>query len=186
MAGLELQPLPPAGARIVDEQGGMDPVFRLALEAALGKIVDAVNGVVEAQAAAEAAQTAADAADVAAAAAQTAADNAQTAADNAQAAVDAIEVPPTGGRTVTTSETLLDTDARIFADATGGAITLELPDAATMATPITVIKVDASVNAVDIEPGPGETLNGAGTPVSLTTQGGQRTFSSDGGTNWWA
>jgi type II secretory pathway pseudopilin PulG len=157
----------------------MDPVFRLALEAALGKIVDAVNGVVEAQAAAEAAQTAADAADAAAAAAQ-------TAADNAQAAVDAIEVPPTGGRTVTTSQTLLDTDARIFADATGGAITLELPDAATMATPITVIKVDASVNAVDIEPGPGETLNGAGTPVSLTTQGGQRTFSSDGGTNWWA
>jgi type II secretory pathway pseudopilin PulG len=186
MAGLQLQPLPPAGARIVDDKGGMDPVFRLALEAALGNIVDAVNGVVEAQAAAAAAQTAADAADAAATAAQTAADNAQAAADNAQAAVDAIEVPPSGSRTVTTSQTLLDTDARIFADATGGAITLTLPLAATMSTPITVIKTDASVNAVDIEPDTGDTLNGAGTPVSLTTQGGQRTFNSDGGTDWWS
>jgi hypothetical protein len=118
--------------------------------------------------------------------AQAAADTAQAAADAAQTAVDAIVLPPTGARTVTTSQTLLDSDYQIVADATAGTFTLELPPAATMSTPILVIKVDASVNAVDIEPGAGDTLNGAGVAVSLTTQGGQRTFSSDGTTDWWS
>jgi predicted nucleic acid-binding Zn-ribbon protein len=185
MAGLQLQPLPSAGQRFVDADGNLDPVARLALQAILDQIVDAVNGVVEAQAAAAAAQTAADAADAAAASAQTAADNAQTAADNAQAAVDAIVVPPTGARTVIASQTLLDTDYQIFADASGGAFTLELPLAATMSTPVIVIKTDATANAVDVEPGAGDTLNGLGVAVSLITQGEQHTFTSDGATDWW-
>lgn len=162
----------------------MDPVFRLALQAALDQIAESVNGILAAQEAAEVAQTAADAADTAAAAAQAAADNAQTAADNAQAAVDAIVVPPFGSRSVSANTVLTQDDYAILADASGGAITLTLPSAALALGNIIVTKTDATANAVDIEPDTGEDLNGAGTPVSIVTQGGQRTFVAEAPTDW--
>lgn len=185
MAGLQLQPLPAAGQRFVDEQGNLDPVARLALQAILDQIVDAVNGVVEAQAAAAAAQTAADAADAAAAAAQTAADSAQTAAEDAQAAVDAIVVPPSGTRTVTVSDNITDADATILADATAGAIILSLPPAATISTTIRVQKVDASANTVTIDADGTDAINGNPT-LGLTVQYEDANLNSDGIADWYA
>lgn len=178
MPGLQLQPLPSAGSRIVDAQGGMDPVFRITLQSILEQIVEAVNAVAEAQAAAAVAQTAAEAADTAAAAAQ-------LAADNAQAAVDAIVIPPSGTRTITADETLLQEDANVLVDASGGPVTVTLFGAALALGDITVKKIDASANVVDVEPASGEDLNGGPGAVSLTTQYEARTFVSDG-TEWYA
>lgn len=178
MAGLQLQPLPSAGSRIVDAQGGMDPVFRIALQAILDQIVDAVNAVAAAQAAADAAQTAADAADTAAA-------TAQAAAEAAQDAVDAIVVPPTGTRSVSTTQALTADDFAILADASGGAITLTLPSAASAQNAIVITKTDASANAVNLAPFGSDQLNGGGAPVPITLQNAARTFTSDGTSEWY-
>jgi len=133
-----------------------------------------------------AAQAAADAADAAASAAQTAADAAQAAADNAQATADSIVVPPTGSRTVTTTQGLTADDYIILADASGGAITLTLPLASVAMNLITVTKVDPSANAVDVEPSGADNINGLAAPVSITAQYDRLTFNSDGNTDWFA
>ena len=132
-----------------------------------------------------AAQDAADAAQAAADTAATAAANAQTAADNAQAAVDAIEVPPTGSRTVSTTQALTPDDYTIVANASGGAITLTLPAAAAAMNSIIVTKVDATANAVNVQPAGADNLNGGGAPVAITTQYSPRIFNSDGGSDWY-
>lgn len=175
-AVLQLQPLPPAGSRIVDDKGNMDPVFRLALQAALDQIVGAVNGVAEAQAAAATATAAA-------ATAQTAAEDAQAAADTVAATVAALDIPPSDTRTITASGSVLASDATILVDATGGAVTVALLPAID-GTPVLIRKIDASANAVTIAATGGETVNG-GPSVSMNTQYEQKTAASDG-TNWYA
>ena len=82
----------------------------------------------------------------------------------------------------TTTATLAD--GTILVDATGGARSVNLPPAATSAWKVyTVKKVDASVNAVTVDPSGAETIDGAGTyPLALQYQ--SVTFQSDG-TTWW-
>ena len=75
-------------------------------------------------------------------------------------------------------------DDTILVDATGGARTVNLKAATNMTgKKYTVKKVDASVNAVTVDPSGGETIDGAGTyPLALQYQ--SVTFQSDG-TTWW-
>lgn len=145
---------------------------------AMEQIEAGVNGVIAAQAAAETAQTAA-------ATAQTAADTAQAAADAAQAAVDNIEVPPSGTRTVTASDNILDTDSTILADASGGAIVLSLPAATSISHPFTVQKIDASANTVTIDATGADSING-GPNIALATQYEDVSLNSDGANDWYA
>jgi hypothetical protein len=112
-------------------------------------------------------------------------DEAQAAADAALAAVEAIEVPPSSARTVTASGALTADDYMILADATGGAITLQLPNANAISTTITVKRIDASGNAVNVIATGADALNGSGSPVSIVTQYDQRTFVNDGVSEWY-
>lgn len=99
--------------------------------------------------------------------------------------VAAIEVPPSGTRTVTVSDTITDTDATILADATGGAIVLSLPPAATITTAIRVQKVDASANTVTIDAAGTDSINGNPSLV-LATQYEDVNLNSDGIADWYA
>lgn len=74
------------------------------------------------------------------------------------------------------SPTFPDHQGKLFpVDATSGAITVALPNAASGSTvnedgwAVMVVKIDSSVNAVVIDPSSSQTVNGAST-VSLTTQ----------------
>ncbi len=73
-------------------------------------------------------------------------------------------------RQVTSSPTLAADDHTLLCDATGGAITVALPSAASSAKRIlTIKKVDAGINAVTIDPNGAELIDGAAS-LSLLTQ----------------
>lgn len=83
----------------------------------------------------------------------------------------------------TSAYTLTEDDNTIEANATGGAFTIGLPPAAQSAgRDWTVIKIDASANAVTIDGNGAETINGALTHA-LTTQWQSATYRSNG-TSW--
>lgn len=71
----------------------------------------------------------------------------------------------------------------ILADATGGAITVTLPDAVRAVDHVIVVKkIDASANAVTIDGAGADTVDGAAT-VAISTQYHFRMMISDG-SNW--
>ena len=71
-------------------------------------------------------------------------------------------------------------DGLIMADAAGGAITIDLlPAAQTNQKVFSVIKTDASANAVTLAPDGSETINGAAS-ASITAQYGALKLISDG------
>ena len=87
-------------------------------------------------------------------------------------------------RSVSATTTALYTDDTILVDATGAARTVNLP-AATNQTGkrYTIKKIDASVNAVTVDPSGAETVDGAAT-YPLVVQYQSVTCQSDG-TTWW-
>lgn len=130
------------------------------IEDTILSIQDAVAAIQAAQAAADLANAAAVTAQAAAVTAQAAADTAQTTAEAAQAAVDAIELPPSGVRTVTANTNVAFDDGTILVDATAGAVTVTLRFAAVGDT-VLIKKIDASANVVTVAAQGGETINGA-------------------------
>jgi hypothetical protein len=105
----------------------------------------------------------------------------------AELAIDNLEgvVPPTGTRTVTATGDITNDDATILADASGGAITLTLPPAATVNHQIRVTKIDATGNTVTIDGDGTEAINSNPT-VGLTTQFQTVLLSSDSVNLWYA
>lgn len=85
-------------------------------------------------------------------------------------------------RAVTASTTARPIDRALKVDATSGAVTISLPSAAPNPAVFTVIKTDASANAVTVDPAGSETVDGAAT-VSLPGQWDKVTVRSDG-VNW--
>ena len=80
--------------------------------------------------------------------------------------------------------TVLDTDGLILADATSGAITVNLPTAVGRpGRQVAVKKVDASGNAVTVDGAGSETIDGSLTEV-ITVQYNSPTMESDNA-NWW-
>jgi len=85
--------------------------------------------------------------------------------------------------TKTANYTATDTDYTILGNATGGAITITLPKAATVNGKVYVIKkVDASGNAVTIDGDGAETIDGSATQA-LSSQYDKAVIQSDG-SNW--
>jgi hypothetical protein len=86
---------------------------------------------------------------------------------------------------VATTATLTFNDDTVLCDATSGAITINLPSAASCPGKIYRIgKKDASANAVIIDPASTQTVDGS-TTLSFTTQWQVVTIMADGsGTNW--
>lgn len=73
-------------------------------------------------------------------------------------------------RSVTTATTIVDSDAVIAADATGGAITVTLPVAAkNRGREFWVIRLNGGANAVTLDGADSETINGA-TTLALGSQ----------------
>jgi hypothetical protein len=90
---------------------------------------------------------------------------------------------PTDVRTITASETMIDTDGLILADATSANITVTLLTAAAReGRDIYVKKIDASANTVTIDPAGSETLDGAAS-IDLLSKNAVRGYRSDG-ENW--
>ncbi|MCX5365970.1 hypothetical protein OG864_45550 [Streptomyces sp. NBC_00124] len=87
-------------------------------------------------------------------------------------------------RTVTGTLTARPIDRILRADASGGAVTVNLPSAAPNLVEYTIIKADATGNTVTVDPAGSETINGAATRV-LSAQWETVTLRSDG-TNWLA
>ena len=88
-----------------------------------------------------------------------------------------------GYRTVTTTTTVANTDHTIFANAAGGAFSINLPAAGPNAGRLlAVVKVDSSGNAATLDGNASETINGA-TTLALTTQWERAMIQSDG-SNW--
>jgi hypothetical protein len=86
-------------------------------------------------------------------------------------------------RTVAVSGALLTSDQVVFADASGGAITLTLPNPVLFALKtITIKKIDATANAVTISQFAAELIDG-GASVALTVQYQSIDLYCDG-TNW--
>lgn len=172
----------PANVSIVDAQGYPNRAFsewlRKVIEGQVADILAAQQAADEAQAAVVITQAAVETVEAAVVVAQ-------EAAEAAQATADAIVVPPTGTRTVSTDTTLTQDDSNVLVDASGGAVTITLLAAVQALTDITVKKIDASVNTVDVEPALGDDLNGSATPITLTTQFETRQFVSDGN-DWFA
>jgi hypothetical protein len=84
----------------------------------------------------------------------------------------------------TTPYAVVDTDRSLLVDATGGAITVNLPTAASAKWRVlTVKKIDASANAVTIDGSGGETIDDSPTRV-LAAQYNSAMIQSDG-TEWW-
>lgn len=93
-------------------------------------------------------------------------------------------LPAFGTRTVTTTTTLVSSDHLVLVDATAGAVTIELPPAASKeGFQIAVKKIDSSVNAVTVDGSASETIDGA-TTKALSAQYDSVTVASDG-TEWW-
>lgn len=86
------------------------------------------------------------------------------------------------GRTITASEVLTVKDLVVIVNASGGAVTVTLPLAASMAQAAYFIKRLGS-NTVAIAAQTGETIDGAGS-VDLTTPYASRMLWSDG-SNWY-
>lgn len=87
-------------------------------------------------------------------------------------------------RTVTASGAVLGDDALILVDASAGPITLSLPAVASSANRrLTVKKIDASGNAVTLDPNGAETIDGAATQT-ITGQYDALAIACDG-TAWW-
>jgi hypothetical protein len=92
-----------------------------------------------------------------------------------------------GLRVVSLSSTSTLTPAQVYnaalhVDATAGAVTITLPDAAQVAAakfPFSLKKIDASANAVMVQGGSGQTIDGAASR-SLTSQYQDMTLYSDG------
>ncbi len=83
---------------------------------------------------------------------------------------------PTNGRTVRAADTIAATDEVIYCDATSGPFTVTLlPADQCQFLTVTIIKIDASANAVTI----GGTLSGAVNPT-LATQYKSKTVNSNG------
>lgn len=83
-------------------------------------------------------------------------------------------------RTVMATASLLSGDYTMLCDATGGAIVINLPAAATSTGRIANIKkIDASANAVTIDPNGAELIDGAAT-IATTTQWDNYTIQSNG------
>jgi len=87
--------------------------------------------------------------------------------------------------TTTTNSTyaVATTDHIVLADATSGAITVNLPAASTTGRELVVKKVDSSANAVTIDGNGAETIDGATTQV-ISVQYDAVKIVSDG-TEWW-
>jgi hypothetical protein len=85
-------------------------------------------------------------------------------------------------RTVSGAVTVRPIDRVLKADASGGAVTVNLPSAAPNPVTYSVIKSDATGNTVTVDPAGSETINGAATRV-LSAQWETVTLKSDG-TNW--
>lgn len=91
--------------------------------------------------------------------------------------------PGTNTRTVTTTATQFHNDDIILCNATGGAFSVNLQPAGTYINKrLTLVKIDSSANAVDVDPNSSETINGAAT-YSLTAQYKRVVIVSDG-TKW--
>lgn len=88
-------------------------------------------------------------------------------------------------RTITTNQTAtIETDSVILCDATGGAITVTLPAAASSTGyQFDIKKIDASANAITIDGNGAETIDDAAT-ATITTQYENVTVYCDG-TEWW-
>ena len=84
--------------------------------------------------------------------------------------------------TVTTNYLALQTDSVILADATGGAITVTLPNAIGAYKPVTVKRINAGANAVNINTVSSQTFDGS-TTGSLNVQNQSLTFVSNNA-NW--
>lgn len=87
-------------------------------------------------------------------------------------------------RTVTGTLTARPIDRVLRADASGGAVTVNLPSAAPNLVEYTIIKADSSGNTVTIDPSGSQTINGDATKV-LSAQWETVTLRSDGA-NWLA
>jgi hypothetical protein len=87
-------------------------------------------------------------------------------------------------RTVTGTLTARPIDRVLKADASGAAVTINLPSAAPNLVTYTIIKSDATANTVTIDPSGSQTINGAATRV-LSAQWETVTLKSDGA-NWLA
>lgn len=72
----------------------------------------------------------------------------------------------------TANYTATESDDFIAVNATGGAVTITLPAAATtrVGKTYTIKKTDVSANAVSINPNASETLDGSASTVDITTQ----------------
>lgn len=89
-----------------------------------------------------------------------------------------------GIATKTTAYTATAADRTILADATSGAFDIDLPAAASHSGRIyTIKKVDASGNAVSIDPNGTELIDGTSTSLAISTQWATRTIQSNG-TSW--
>lgn len=164
---------------IVDAQGRPNWAFTEWLRKTVEDLVANALGAAEAAATAQAA----------AETAQTAADSAQATAEAVQAVVDDLVIPPTGSRTVTSSESIVNTDSTILADATAAPITLTLPPASggmlAPLGPFTVKKIDVSANAVTVAADGSDTINGSPS-ATLTTQYETKTFTCNNVDAWFA
>lgn len=90
----------------------------------------------------------------------------------------------TSVRATSATTTLTATDTLLIANAASGAITVNLPTAASASGQVySVKKIDASANAVTIDPSGAETIDGTATKI-ISAQYGSLTFQSDGAT-WW-
>jgi hypothetical protein len=84
--------------------------------------------------------------------------------------------------TTTINYLALQNDSVILADATGGAITITLPSAIGAYKPVTVKRINAGANAVNINTVSSQTFDGS-TTGSLNVQNQSLTFASNGA-NW--
>ena len=171
---------------VVTDKGFPTPAFHRWWQNVVEAIETQENTQDDLLAAIIAAQSAADTAAAAAATAATAAADAQAAADAAQATADAITIPPTGSRSVSTNTILTSDDFSVLVDASGGPVTITLFAAAAAQNTLSVQKVDASANAVDVQPGGSDNLNGSGGAISLAAQFDKLNLTSDGNSDWYA
>lgn len=97
-------------------------------------------------------------------------------------AIGTLETPPT--RTLTATGAALASDYLLLVNATAGAVTVNLPAAASSnGVYLIVKKTDASVNAVTVDADGAETIDGAATQV-LSAQYDAVTVFCDG-SGWW-
>ena len=87
-------------------------------------------------------------------------------------------------RTVTASDTIISSDVIVTVDATAGAVSIALPASALSRGRVLYIKkIDATANAVTIDPNAAETIDGAATKATAV-QYYSFTIVCDG-SGWW-